>query len=421
MKEIYSVSAVNQYIRQMFESDYALSHIYVKGEVSNCKYHTSGHIYFTLKDRGAAMACVMFAGSRRGLSFRLSEGMQVIVLGSISVYERDGKYQLYAREIIQDGVGALYEQFESLKRKLESEGLFDAKHKKKLPAFAKKIGIVTAKTGAALHDMINVTTRRNPFVQLVFCPAKVQGDGAAETIVKGIKALDDYGVDVIIVGRGGGSIEDLWAFNEEIVARAIYACKTPIISAVGHETDFTIADYAADMRAPTPSAAAELACADVLGIIAGLDEMSARLDRAMRRIVSLKRQRLSALERNIQHLSPERKIREKRQQALMLEERLHGRMEQLVMQARHRLSLDIEKLHGLSPANRLKSGYAYISDENHQMIKRVHDVRAGDKIHVTMADGMMTALVTEKKENKEAGEVGGKDNDGKDKVAGDSI
>lgn len=409
MKEIYSVSAVNQYIRQMFESDYSLSHIYVKGEISNCKYHTSGHIYFTLKDKGAAIACVMFAGARRGLSFRLSEGIQVIVLGSISVYERDGKYQLYAREIIQDGVGALYEQFERLKRKLMAEGLFDETHKKKLPAFAKKIGIVTAKTGAALQDMINVTTRRNPFVQLVFCPAKVQGEGAAETIVKGIKTLDCYGVDVIIIGRGGGSIEDLWAFNEEIVARAIYACKTPVISAVGHETDFTIADYAADMRAPTPSAAAELACADVLGIMAGIDEAAVRLDRAMQRILASKRQYLSALGRNISHLSPERKVREKRQQAMLLEERLHGRMEQLVMQARHRLSLDIEKLHGLSPANRLKSGYAYISDENDKMIKRVRGVKAGDKIHVTMADGVMTALVTETKENKEAGAKGGKE------------
>lgn len=281
MKEIYSVSAVNQYIRQMFESDYALNRIYVKGEISNCKYHTSGHIYFTLKDKGSAIACVMFASARRGLTFRLTEGQQVIVLGSIRVYERDGKYQLYANEIVADGVGFLYQQFDLLKKKLEAEGIFDAAHKKPIPAFAKSIGIVTAKTGAALQDMIHVTTRRNPFIQLVLVvPAKVQGDGAAKSIVRAIKMLDDYGVDVIIAGRGGGSIEDLWAFNEEIVARAIYACHTPVISAVGHETDYTIADYAADLRAPTPSAAAELACVDMLGMLARLDEISVRLNTA---------------------------------------------------------------------------------------------------------------------------------------------
>lgn len=202
MKEIYSVSAVNQYIRQMFESDYALNRIYVKGEISNCKYHTSGHIYFTLKDKGSAIACVMFASARRGLTFRLTEGQQVIVLGSIRVYERDGKYQLYANEIVADGVGFLYQQFDLLKKKLEAEGIFDAAHKKPIPAFAKSIGIVTAKTGAALQDMIHVTTRRNPFIQLVLCPAKVQGDGAAKSIVRAIKMLDDYGVDVIIAGPG---------------------------------------------------------------------------------------------------------------------------------------------------------------------------------------------------------------------------
>lgn len=397
MKEVYSVSAVNQYIRQMFESDYALNRIYVKGEISNCKYHTSGHIYFTLKDKGSAIACVMFAGARRGLSFRLTEGQQVIVLGSVSVYERDGKYQLYAKEIAADGTGFLYQQFDMLKRKLEAEGIFDAAHKKPIPAFSKKVGIVTAKTGAALQDMINVTTRRNPFVQLVFCPAKVQGEGAAETIVRAIKTLDAYGVDVIIAGRGGGSIEDLWAFNEEIVARAIYECQTPVISAVGHETDFTIADYAADLRAPTPSAAAELACADVLGILARLDEDGLRLDRLMRRRIEENRLHLDRLGQSLSHLSPDRMLKEKRQQIFFLEERLSSRMEAMMTGIRHRLALDAQRLEGVSPVARLKSGYAFVTGEDGMLIKSIDDADCGSKITVTLADGKLTAAVTDKK------------------------
>ena len=257
-EQVYSVSQVNVYIKNMFLRETVLNNIYIKGEVSNCKYHTSGHIYFTLKDAKGQMACVMFAGQRSGLSFRMQEGQSVIVLGSISVYERDGKYQLYAREILKEGQGALYEKYEQLKRQLEGEGLFLQEHKKAIPFYSKKIGIVTASTGAAIQDICNISARRNPYVQLILYPAKVQGEGAAKTIVKGIKTLDKAGVDVIIVGRGGGSIEDLWAFNEEIVARAIYECNTPIVSAVGHETDTTIADYVSDLRAPTPSAAAEL-------------------------------------------------------------------------------------------------------------------------------------------------------------------
>lgn len=402
MKEVYSVSAVNQYIRQMFESDYALNHIYVKGEISNCKYHTSGHIYFTLKDKGSAIACVMFAGARKGLSFRLSEGQQVIVLGSISVYERDGKYQLYAREIAADGVGFLYQQFELLKNKLMAEGIFDKTHKKQIPAFAKSIGIVTAKTGAALQDIINVTKRRNPFVQLVFCPAKVQGEGACETIVRAIKTLDNYGVDVIIAGRGGGSIEDLWAFNEECVARAVYACKTPVISAVGHETDVTIADYAADLRAPTPSAAAELACADVLGILTRLDEDAVRLDKAMRRRIFDSRAKLDNMRQSLGHLSPDRVLREKRQQVMFLEERLNTCMEGLMTDNRHRLELLAGRLEGVSPMARLKGGYAFVTGAGDAMIKSIGDVEKGDVITVTMADGKLTAVVRDKK----AGEKG---------------
>ena len=262
MKNVYTVRQVNTYIKNMFTQDFILNRIYVKGEVSNCKYHTSGHIYFSLKDESGTIACVMFAGHRSGLSFRLQEGQQVIVLGSVSVYERSGQYQLYAREIILDGAGALYEKFEALKKELAEMGMFAREYKQPVPKYIHTLGVVTAPTGAAVRDIINIAGRRNPYVQIILYPAQVQGEGAAESIVRGIRALEKKKVDVMIVGRGGGSIEDLWAFNEEPVARAIFECSIPVISAVGHETDTTIADFVADLRAPTPSAAAELAVYD---------------------------------------------------------------------------------------------------------------------------------------------------------------
>ena len=403
VKEIYSVSSVNQYIRQMFESDYALKHIYVKGEISNCKYHTSGHIYFTLKDKNAAIACVMFKGMRGGLSFRLTEGLSVIVLGSISVYERDGKYQLYAREIVRDGIGLLYAQYEQLKNKLAGEGLFDETHKKPLPLYAKKIGIVTAGTGAAIQDIINISARRNPYVQLVLYPAKVQGDGAAETIAAGIAAMDAYGVDVMIVGRGGGSIEDLWAFNEEIVARAIYACKTPVISAVGHETDFTIADFVSDRRAPTPSAAAELACADVMSLLRTIDEYSLRLDRAMAGQVGLWRQKIKTMETALKHLSPKHLMQQKRQYLMLLEERLTNKMTETVKAYRHRLETDVQKLEALSPLARLSGGYAFVTDENEAAVRSVSDVREGSRLKISVTDGTIFAQVQKTAPAKPAG------------------
>ena len=278
-KNVYSVGQVNSYIKNMFAQDFMLRQISVKGEVSNCKYHTNGHIYFTIKDAAGAMRAVMFAGSRKGLSFHMKEGDRVIVTGSIEVYERDGVYQMYARQIEADGAGNLFLKFEQLKRELEEMGMFAAEYKQPIPKYIHRLGIVTAPTGAAIQDIRNIATRRNPYVQLILYPALVQGSGAAESIVNGIRALDMLGVDTIIVGRGGGSIEDLWAFNEEIVARAIFDCQTPIISAVGHETDTTIADLVADLRAPTPSAAAELAVADVRDIEDALRQQQERMQR----------------------------------------------------------------------------------------------------------------------------------------------
>ena len=261
-RNVYTVKQVNAYIKNMFTQDFMLNRIYVKGEVSNCKYHTSGHIYFSLKDESGTIACVMFAGQRGGLSFHMREGQQIIVLGSVNVYERTGSYQLYANEIRLDGEGALYEKYQMLKQELEEMGMFAPEYKQEIPAYAKRIGVVTAPTGAAIRDIMNISARRNPYVQLILYPAQVQGEGAKESIVRGIRMLEMKEVDVIIIGRGGGSIEDLCAFNEEEVARAIFDCTVPVISAVGHETDVTIADYVADLRAPTPSAAAELAVWD---------------------------------------------------------------------------------------------------------------------------------------------------------------
>lgn len=258
MKNVYTVEQVNRYIKNMFDQDFMLNRIYVKGEVSNCKYHPKGHIYFSLKDESGTISCILFAGSRGGIAFRMQDGQQVVVSGTVTTYERDGKYQLYAKEIILDGAGLLAQRFQELKEELEEMGMFDAGYKRPVPMYAQRIGIVTAPTGAAIRDIIHIAKRRNPYVQLIISPALVQGEGAKESIVKAIKRLEMQDVDVIIVGRGGGSMEDLWAFNEEEVARAIFECPIPVISAVGHETDTTIADYVADLRAPTPSAAAEL-------------------------------------------------------------------------------------------------------------------------------------------------------------------
>ena len=281
MQNVYTVKQVNAYIRNMFAQDFMLNRIYVKGEVSNVKYHTSGHIYFSLKDESGTIACVMFAGQRSGLSFRMREGQQIIVLGSISVYERDGTYQLYAKEIRLDGAGLLYERFLALKQELEEMGMFAPEYKRPIPPYVRTLGVVTAPTGAAVRDIINITKRRNPYVQIILYPALVQGEGAAESIVKGIRMLEEKKVDVMIVGRGGGSIEDLWAFNEEIVARAVFESTVPVISAVGHETDMTIIDYVADLRAPTPSAAAELAVCEIRKVDEKMENYARKMHRSL--------------------------------------------------------------------------------------------------------------------------------------------
>lgn len=394
MNNIYSVSQVNQYIKGLFTSDYALNHISIKGEVSNCKYHTSGHIYFTLKDRTSAMACVMFASARKGLAFKMSEGQQVIVSGSISIYERDGRYQLYAKEIIRDGIGRLYERYEALKAELEKEGYFRPEHKKPIPKYPEKVGIVTASTGAAIQDIIQISSRRNPYVQLVLYPATVQGEAAPGSVARGIRFLDAYGVDVMIVGRGGGSIEDLWAFNEKVVAQAIYGCRTPVISAVGHETDVTIADFVSDLRAPTPSAAAELAVPDYMQFSQQLMDYNYRLNTLLKRRLNDSKGRLEYYKLKMSHLSPVSQIREKRQMLIDFEEKLNFRIQMAVREYRHRADVFKGRLTGLSPLAKLKGGYSYVEDKQGRALISAGQVQTGETINIHLYDGQVTAEVT---------------------------
>lgn len=395
MASIYSVSQVNSYIKNMFAQDFALSRISVRGEVSNCKYHTSGHIYFTLKDRTGTLSAVMFASQRKGLSFQLGEGQQVVVTGTVDVYERDGKYQLYARKIEQDGRGDLFARFEKLRNELEEMGMFSPEYKQPIPRFATKIGVVTASTGAAVRDIMNITARRNPYVQLVLYPALVQGDGAAPSIAAGIRTLDAMGMDVLIVGRGGGSIEDLWAFNEEMVARAIFECQTPVISAVGHETDVTIADYVADLRAPTPSAAAELAVFDYRQFDAQLCSYQEVLTRSLGRQVERRRYQLEQYLLRLRLHDPARQINEKRQRLADMEEQLGRLMERRILEARHRLALISGRLHGLSPLEKISRGFGFLTDSDGQRIESASAVTPGDMILVRVSDGKIQAQVTE--------------------------
>ena len=414
MRNVYSVSQINRYIKNMFADDYILHSVLVRGEVSNCKYHSSGHIYFTLKDASGTLSCVMFAGRRRGLSFRMQEGDQVIVAGTVDVYERDGRYQLYADRIILDGAGQLNARFEQLKRRLEESGMFDEMYKKPIPRYIGKLGVVTAPTGAAVQDIINISLRRDPYLQIILFPAIVQGDGAAGSICQGIRALDEYGVDVIIIGRGGGSLEDLWAFNEEIVAEAVFNCSTPIISAVGHETDTVITDYVADLRAPTPSAAAELAVFSYEQFQRDLQMYAGRLAGAMdKRIYALRRQ-AESLRRELVHLSPSSRIRDRRMLAAQCEEKLALAMERKIRDCRRRadqserlqvrmdrklseaagsMKLYASQLEQRSPLAKLSGGYGYVSNAEGAAVLSVDKTEPGDLLTIHLRDGKIDATV----------------------------
>lgn len=398
-RNVYSVGQVNTYIKNMFAQDFMMNHISVKGEVSNCKYHSSGHIYFTLKDKTGSIQAIMFAGNRRGLSFQMKEGDNVVVTGSVEVYERDGKYQLYAREIALEGAGDLYLKYEALKKELEEMGMFSAEYKQSIPKYAKTIGIVTAPTGAAIQDICNIARRRNPYVQLILYPALVQGSGAAQSIVQGIAALESLEPDIIIVGRGGGSIEDLWAFNEEIVARAIFECRIPVISAVGHETDTTIADYVADLRAPTPSAAAELAVFDIQSFYEQIRRANMQMNRILDMRLERAKQREDYLRKQLALLSPESQIRTKRQYSADLQEQLEQLMTNVLKESRHRLAILAEQIDGLSPAKKLQQGYSVARNADGKTIRTIKDVSEQEEIAIHVIDGTIRASVLSAEEN----------------------
>lgn len=393
MSRAVTVSQINRYIANLFKQDYTLSGIQVKGEISGCKYHYSGHIYFTLKDAGAAISCVMFSTQRRGLGFTLEDGQSVSVTGRISVFERDGRYQLYAQSIVQDGVGRLYEEYEKLKKRLLSEGLFDEQRKKPIPKFAFRIGVVTAETGAVIQDICNVTYRRNPYVQLYLYPAKVQGEGAAQTVIDGIRYFEKTDVDTIIIGRGGGSVEDLWCFNDEALARVIADCSKPVISAVGHETDTTISDYAADMRAPTPSAAAELAVYSWREMEIALREYQYDLKQSMDHTLKVRKLELQKYMVLLQHVSPEDVLQQKRLYLAECQDRMHGLMEKQLVETKHRLALYAEEMKGLSPLQKLQSGYTYTADEQGGHIDSVEQLQQGQHLTLTFADGQAGVTV----------------------------
>lgn len=394
-KNIYSVGQINNYIKNMFSQDFMLRNISVKGEISNCKYHTSGHIYFTIKDAAGTISAIMFAGSRRGLGFTMKEGDKVIVTGSVEVYEKTGSYQLYARQIELDGAGNLYLQFEKLKNELEEMGYFAREYKIPIPRYARRIGIVTAPTGAAIQDIRNISKRRNPYVELILYPALVQGEGAAQSIVNGIHALEQIGVDIIIVGRGGGSIEDLWAFNEKIVADAIFNCRIPTISAVGHETDWTIADFVADMRAPTPSAAAELAVFDYRLVQDKLYEYNRRMQNSLYNKLELSRQKLNSYKLKLDYLSPEHRLNENRRRLMEYEEKLKLRIDMIIKEKKHMLELYAGRLEACSPVKKLGQGYAYVEDYNGKSLRSVEGVEANQDITIYLLDGKIKTVVSE--------------------------
>ena len=391
----YTVGQINNYIKNLIGNDYLLKNVTIKGEISNCKYHSMGHIYFVIKDESGSMPCVMFKGNvSTGLRFRLEDGQSVYIQGAVNVYERDGKYQLYARRIAldEDNKGKLFAEYEKLKQRLYDEGLFDFEVKKPIPKFPKKVGIVTAQTGAAIQDIRNIATRRNPYVQLILYPAKVQGEGAAETIVRGIETLDSMNLDTIIVGRGGGSIEDLWAFNEEIVARAIYAAKTPIISGTGHEVDNTIADYVADMRAPTPSAAAELAIPDVMSVIREVRSQRNQLDRGIMSRLNETRLRLQNLKTRLDGQNPGKIVNDRQQYLASLADNLNSLMNNKFTSYQKRFEVALARLDGLSPTAKLKGGFGYITSDG-EPVTSVKNVSSGDELEILIHDGSMKAVL----------------------------
>ena len=391
-----TVQELNKYIKQKIDGDEFLNNVYVKGEISNFKLHYTGHMYFTLKDENSLIKCIMFKSYTSYLQFMPKDGMKVIILGSVSVFERDGVYQIYCKAMKEDGIGSLYEEYQKLKAKLEKEGLFDDLHKKKIPLFPKTIGVITSSTGAVIRDIINVSTRRNPNVHIRLLPVPVQGPGAAEQIATAIKKMNEESLaDVIIIGRGGGSLEDLWPFNEEIVARAIYDSKLPIISAVGHETDFTIADFVADLRAPTPSAAAELAVPNIDDVKYTIMTYQNRYKIGLKRKVELMKLRYEKCMTRRVFKEPLQKINEKSITLDMLVKSIQSNTNNKIIKAKSEFAKLISKLDALSPLKTLARGYI-IAEKNNKLITKTSDVEINDILDLKLCDGNLKAKVIEK-------------------------
>ncbi len=390
---VYSVNDLNNYVKQVLDNDENLKYIFVTGEISNFKAHYSGHLYLTLKDEKAAVKAVMFAGNASKLRFMPENGMKILAFGTVSIFPRDGSYQLYISDMQPDGIGALSIAFEQLKNKLEKEGLFSPLHKKPIPRFPRKVGVVTSETGAAVQDIFNVLSRRFPSAEVVLRPAKVQGEGSALDIANAIKEFNELkAADVLIVGRGGGSIEDLWAFNEEVVARAVFESEIPVISAVGHETDYTICDFAADLRAPTPSAAAELAVPDKMELKGDLLSLKQLLFGLVKNTISNERSSLRAIEQKDVLKNPLTRINENRKDLFYISERIENYTVNAVNYNKNKLGALAGKLDALSPLSVVSRGYS-IAENNGSIVKSVSDVCVGDEISVRISDGSVTAKV----------------------------
>ena len=399
---IFTVQEITRYIRQRLDEDEVLRDIYVKGEISNLSQPTSGHLYFTLKDEFSELRCVMFREKNLGLKFIPEDGMSVIVRGRISVYEKQGRYQLYVEEIQEEGIGALYHAFEQLKKKLREEGLFDVAYKKAIPSFPHRIGIITSPTGAAIRDMLNITKRRFPHVHILLAPVAVQGEEAAPQIVNAIRLMNRVNaelmkIDVLVVGRGGGSIEELWAFNEEAVAREIFSSKIPVISAVGHETDFTIADFVADRRAATPSEAAELVVPDKREIVRNLDSLELRMRQNVFKAVEFQRRKLESMEKNILFRKPTERINQYRQTVDEIKRSMLAEISHLVALHKKSLQALTGKLDALSPLAILERGYSICSRlPEGKIVRSVEDISVGDALKILLSDGEAVSEVKEK-------------------------
>ena len=388
-----TVTELNQYIKEKISKDEYLNNIFIKGEISNFKHHYTGHMYFTLKDEKSLIKCIMFKSYTTNLKFIPKDGMKVMILGTVSVFERDGIYQIYCKAMQEDGLGSLHVAYEELKAKLEKEGLFDISHKKQIPKMPKCIGVLTSNTGSVIRDIINVSTRRNPNVYIRLLPVPVQGEGAAEKIAKAIKIMNEKKLaDVIILARGGGSLEDLWPFNEEIVARAIYESDLPVISAVGHETDFSISDFVADLRAPTPSAAAELAVPNISDILLKLDNYNLRYKNALKKKIEIMKLRYEKCMMNKVFRDLLQNIHEKYINLDIINKSLQNSINTKIQLEKTKMFKLITKLYNLSPLKTLTRGYSIIEKDN-KVIKSIKDLKLNDTIKIRLLDGNTNAKI----------------------------